>query len=100
MIQNDDMLSINSFNSSMNFAKLQNSINTRQKASNLSESTNYYKSRTKQMQMDSQTSNQGNETLILDDIPRSSLMNIGPVKEASQEDEQSERHDNSILEKD
>ena len=92
------MLSINSFNSSMNFAKLQNSINTQQKASNLSESTNYYKSRSKQM--DLQNNNQGNETLILDDIPRSSLMNIGPVKEASQEDEQSERLDNSMLEKD
>jgi hypothetical protein len=32
-----------------------------------------------------------NDTLILDDIPRSSLMNIGPVTEACQEDEQSER---------
>lgn len=42
----------------------------------------------------------GNETLILDDIPRSSLMNIGEVKEESFEDEQSERLDNSIMEKD
>jgi len=50
--------------------------------------------------MDLQNTNQANETLILDDIPRSSLMNIGPVKEASQEDEQSERLDNSMLEKD
>jgi hypothetical protein len=50
--------------------------------------------------MDLQNKDQGNETLILDDIPRSSLMNIGPVKEASQEDEQSERLDNSMLEKD
>jgi hypothetical protein len=58
----------------MNFAKLQNSINTRSKASNLSESNNYYKSKSKKMEI--------NDTLILDDIPRASLMNIGPVKEA------------------
>ena len=41
--QTDDMLSINSFNSSMNFAKLQNSINSRTTV--LSESTTYYKSK-------------------------------------------------------
>jgi hypothetical protein len=52
------------------------------------------------MKMDLQGTNQGNETLILDDIPRSSLIGIGPVKEASQEDEQSERLDNSMMEKD
>jgi hypothetical protein len=50
--------------------------------------------------MDLQNNNQSNDTLILDDIPRSSLMNIGPVKEASQEDEQSERLDNSRLDTD
>lgn len=33
--------------------------------------------------MDFQNNNQGNETLILDDIPRSSLMDKGPIKEAS-----------------
>ena len=50
--------------------------------------------------MDLQSTDKGNETLILDDIPNSSLLGIGPVKEVSQEDEQSERLDNSILEKD
>ena len=41
----DDTISQNSFNSSMNFARLQNSINFRQTISNNSESTNYFKSR-------------------------------------------------------
>lgn len=42
---NDDSMSMNSFNSSINFVKLQNSINFRQTISNSSESTNYFKSR-------------------------------------------------------
>lgn len=82
------MLSINSFNSSMNFAKLQNSINTRNTASNLSESTNYYKSRIEKMEK--ATLGGYNETLILDDIPNLTKMDINPVKEVDQEDEQSE----------
>lgn len=41
----DDSMSMNSFNSSINFVKLQNSINFRQTISNNSESTNYFKSR-------------------------------------------------------
>lgn len=38
-------MSMNSFNSSINFVKLQNSINFRQTMSTNSESTNYFKSR-------------------------------------------------------
>tara|TARA_B110000285_G_C15087048_1_gene596804 strand:+ start:385 stop:603 length:219 start_codon:yes stop_codon:yes gene_type:complete len=40
-----------------------------------------------------------NDTLVLDDIHNSSLMHIGVVKEESLEDEQSEKLDNSMIDK-
>ena len=50
----DDSISMNSFNSSLNFAKLQSQINRKQNSmrhnqSNLSESTTYFKSRLSKM---------------------------------------------------
>ena len=82
---NDDELSMYSFNSSMNFAKLQNQINARTTV--LSESSGYYKSKLQKFEKPTYGSN---ETLILDDIQDLTKMNIQPVKEADCEEEQSE----------
>ena len=80
----DDSMSMNSFNSSINFVKLQNSINFRQTMTTNSESTNYFKSRlhnVTQMQgqryprrevaaelINRQETPANDSTLILDDI--------------------------------
>lgn len=114
---NDDSMSMNSFNSSINFVKLQNSINFRHTISNSSESTNYFKSRLHNItQMQNHPNYQGKEaemnnignnndsTLILDDMhqPMAGVSQLGApyqvsqmpktVQEVSMEDEeQSER---------
>lgn len=108
---------MNSFNSSINFVKLQNSINFRQTISNSSESTNYFKSRLHNItQMQSHNyqgkdatemnniANNNDSTLILDDLhqPMAGVSQLGApyqvsqmpktVQEVSVEDEeQSER---------
>lgn len=112
---NDDSMSMNSFNSSINFVKLQNSINFRQTISNSSESTNYFKSRLHNITQtqnhnypgkEAEMNNIGNNdsTLILDEIhqPMAGVSQLGApyqvsqmpktVQEVSMEDEeQSER---------
>lgn len=108
---------MNSFNSSINFVKLQNSINFRQTISNNSESTNYFKSRLHNITQTqnhhyqgkdaTEMNNVGNNsdsTLILDEIhqPMAGVSQLGApyqvsqmpktVQEVSMEDEeQSER---------
>lgn len=68
------MLSMNSFNSSLNFAKLQSSINFRA-TSNFSENPQYERSK---------RFKRGGETMLLEDVGN---YIANPVKEESYEDE-------------